>query len=65
MTKPTINTDTFDRLLREVINDSNPSACDVLHIPGVYEVLAEHYNNDVLDRWTDETAADTDFEQEN
>jgi hypothetical protein len=46
-----LDSETFDRILRETVNDNNPSACDVLQIPGVYEILSEHYNNDVLDRW--------------
>jgi hypothetical protein len=53
-TKPphaTMTTEDFDRTLREVINDSNPSACNILDIPGVYEILSEHYNNEVLERY--------------
>lgn len=50
----TITYDEFERVLREVINDSNPSACDVLQIPGVYEILSEHYNNEVLERCVSE-----------
>jgi hypothetical protein len=46
-----MTTEDFDRTLREVINDSNPSACNILDIPGVYEILSEHYNNEVLERY--------------
>jgi len=26
---------------------------NVLSVPGVYEVLSEHFNNDVLDEWAE------------
>lgn len=41
--------DDFDRLLAEIIDES-PASC-LLSIPGVYELLSEHYNNDVLNAW--------------
>jgi hypothetical protein len=53
-----LHPDTFDRILREVINDSNPITSDVLAIPGVYEILVEHYNNEVLETWEREHACD-------
>jgi hypothetical protein len=49
-----LTSDTFDRLLREVINDDNASSCDVLSIEGVYEILSEHYNKEVLERYEQE-----------
>lgn len=39
----------FDRILITLIDRS--SAGNLLHIPGVYELVAESYNNDVLDYW--------------
>jgi len=45
--------DEFHRILQEkVLIDLN--AGDYLAIPGIYEILAEYYNNDVLDEWTRE-----------
>ena len=42
----------FDRILSDIINDD--TASNLLTIPGIYEILAEHYNNEVLDAWTEE-----------
>lgn len=36
----------FDEALAEIIDES--PASHLLSVPGVYEVLAEHFNNDVL-----------------
>ena len=44
----------FDRLLGAVMDEDGP-ASNLLTIPGIYEVVSEHYNNDVLDRWGKET----------
>jgi len=41
----------FDRLLAEVIDAENDVASGLLSIPGVYEVVSEYYNNDVLEAW--------------
>ena len=53
-----LDDETFDRILWEAINDSNPTTSDVLQIPGVYEILKEHYNNEVLERWEEEHTCD-------
>ena len=47
-----LSTERFDEILLELCNDEG--AGTLLTIPGVYEIVAEHYNNDVLDRWKDE-----------
>ena len=39
----------FNRHLRRIMADTSPH--DLLQIPGVYEILAEHFNNEVLDSW--------------
>lgn len=57
-----MSTDDFDRLLAEVINKETPDT--LLAIPGVYEVLAEHYNNEVLDAWQAEQDANGNGEDE-
>ena len=68
MTKPNkyaaLDSDTFDRILRETINDSHASASEVLQVPGVYELLSEYYNNEVLDRWEEEQAESAAAEDE-
>ena len=38
--------DAFDEKLAEII-DEQP-ASNLLSLPGVYEILSEHFNNDVL-----------------
>lgn len=55
-----LDSDTFDRILADVINEQNPRPADVLSIPGVYEILSEHYNNDVLSAYDDEQAITND-----
>lgn len=57
-----ITTEDFDRLLGEVINDENVPASQLLSVPGVYEILAEYYNNDVLDAWKAEQEESTEEE---
>lgn len=48
-----MTTEDFDRLLAKVMDEEVcPSA--LLGIPGIYEVVSEHYNNAVLDAWTEE-----------
>ena len=46
-----LDQETFDRILVEVIDEENPHASDLLSVPGVAEILMEHYNNAVLERW--------------
>ena len=43
-----LSTDDFDRLLEEIIDVEGPV---ILAVPCVYELLAEHYNNEVLSAW--------------
>ena len=42
-----VTDDMFDAALQEIVNERH---AEILSIPGVYEVLSEHYNNDVLVR---------------
>lgn len=49
----TMSNEDFNRLLAAVMDEEvSPSA--LLAIPGIYEVVSEHYNNAVLDAWTAE-----------
>jgi hypothetical protein len=45
----------FNRHLEQIL--AGKSAKEILLIPGVYEILAEHFNNEVLDRWDAEQEA--------
>ncbi|MDY0282382.1 MAG: hypothetical protein RBR35_17685 [Salinivirgaceae bacterium] len=49
----------FDSLLNDCIKDN---AANLLSIPGAYEVFSEHFNNEVLDRWTDDQGLPVDEE---
>jgi len=42
----------FDSILEEILNEHTGS--QLLLIPGVYECVSEHFNNEVLDRWEQE-----------
>jgi hypothetical protein len=44
-----LTSDKFDEILAEIINEQ--PAASLLDIPGVYEAVSEHFNNEVLDRW--------------
>ncbi|HPA48195.1 MAG TPA: hypothetical protein PK395_20695 [bacterium] len=44
----TMTNETFDTILREVVEEHRHT---LLTIPGVYEILSEHFNNEVLERW--------------
>ena len=39
----------FDSVLLAII-DSKPASM-LIFIPGIYEILSEHFNNEVLDAW--------------
>ena len=39
----------FDSLLIDCIN--NESGSELLQIPGVYEILSEHFNNQIIEMW--------------
>lgn len=44
--------DEFQESLVEML-DFDYSASDLLDIPGVYEIISEHFNNDVIEWWRD------------
>lgn len=58
----------FDEILRGICDDVGTD--ELLDIPGVYELVREHYNNDVLAEWKaeqeeeDEEPDDEDEEEE-
>ena len=43
----------FDRILARLVIEN---AASLLTIPGVYEAVSEHFNNDVLTTWEQEQA---------
>jgi hypothetical protein len=40
----------FDDILGQVVSENCGA---LLGVPGAYEVFAEHYHNEVLDRWAE------------
>jgi hypothetical protein len=46
----------FNRILGDIMQETGGRV--ILTIPGVYEVVSEHFNNDVLDRWGKEQTDD-------
>ena len=42
-------TEDFERILFDLVNQ-NPASF-LLNIPGIYEIIAEDYNNEVLAHW--------------
>lgn len=46
----------FERRLSEMID--RKAASYLLTIPGIYDILSEEYNNDILDEWEKDQAAE-------
>jgi len=46
----------FDEILEDILYEQRAS--QLLAISGIYEILAEHYNNEVLKRWEAEEEED-------
>jgi hypothetical protein len=44
-----ITDEEFDQLLIQIINEH--PASNLLSIPGIYEILSEEFNNEILDRF--------------
>ena len=53
--------DDFDRILVELVGSESGTA--LLLIPGIYEILSEYFNNEVLDRWEVEQAENAEVDQ--
>jgi len=47
-----ISSEEFDHILVEIVRETDPVT--LLRVPGVYEILAEEFNNEVLERWEKE-----------
>ena len=44
-----ITNEQFDALLKQIIDEQPASA--LLSIPGIYEILSEEFNNEILERF--------------
>ena len=53
----------FDRLLSIVIDADNIKPSNLISIQGIYEILREHYNNDVLAKWEAENPQECDEDE--
>ena len=42
----------FDAILEKILDEMKGG--QLLQVPGVYEAVSEHFNNDVLERWETE-----------
>lgn len=51
-----ITDEEFDKKLIEILKEEPIEY--ILQIPGVYEILAEHYNNTVITEWKAEQQTD-------
>ena len=38
----------FNEILKRIMNEEG---ANMLSIPGVYELVSEYYNNDIIDEW--------------
>lgn len=42
----------FDRILTDILNEIRGG--QLLSIPGIYEIVSEEFNDEILDRWDQE-----------
>ena len=47
-----ISQEEFDQILIEDVL-YKVQAFEIISIPGIYEILAEHYNNEIIEIWED------------
>ena len=47
-----MTTENFDQILHEIVGKY--PASNLLSVPGVYEAVSEHFNNEVLAQWASE-----------
>lgn len=50
----------FERLLLERLCETH--ATDLISVPGIYEILAEYWNNDIIEDWESEQETLADLE---
>ena len=51
----------FDKHLYCVLDGMTPN--DLLLIPGVYEIVAEYFNNDILESWAEDQEGQEDEDE--
>jgi len=44
-----ITQEQFDKILIEILNEY--TGAQLLNIPGIYEIVSEEFNNEILERW--------------
>ena len=49
-----ITNEDFDRILFEDILGHKCKAVDLISISGIYEILSEHFNNEIIELWEEE-----------
>lgn len=57
---PNIPQEEFDRILTGILREMRGD--QLLTIPGIYEILAEEFNNDVLDVWEEAQSIRAEFD---
>ena len=50
----TMTNEDFNRLLCDLIDKHNVKASQLLSVPGIYEILSEEYNNEIIDAFMEE-----------
>jgi len=56
-----MTTEEFDGILQGIVNEQYMF---ILQVPGIYEVLSEHYNNEVLETWAERKRLEAEEEGE-
>lgn len=46
----------FDNGLMNILGEMKAS--QLISIPGIYEILAEHFNNEIIDKWEEDNYKD-------
>jgi len=59
-----MTTEDFNMYLAQVVDDCNDVPSELLAVPGIYEILSEYYNAEVLDSWEWELEAVEEEEEE-
>jgi len=45
---PEVSQEAFDQALEEILSEM--TGADLLTVPGIYEVVSEHFNNEAIER---------------
>ena len=44
-----MTTEEFDSILIQLLQEMNAS--QLITIPGIYEIVSEHFNNEIIEKW--------------